>query len=453
MIADDRTNSKRRRQWSAALAKYTDQHTVPMLALGFASGLPYMLLFSTLSVWLTEAGVTLTNIGLASFVGFPLTLNFLWAPLVDRISLPVLGRLLGRRRGWILFCQLFIVGGILAMAVIDPAKDLFGILIAATVVSVALATQGVAIDAWRIEAAGSDDRQAALAAPMLLGARVALLLSGAGALYIAAFISWPAAYAVMAALMVVGIFGTLFASPLTDGAAKREPRATHGRNLGHALYFATISPFVDFFSRHGWTAVLILATIGCYRLPDFLLTVMSNPFYLSVGFSKVEIASISQIIGISAMIAGTVAGGLVFVRIGVVRSLLLGVVLLSITHFAYAWLAVVGHNLTAMTVTVSLENFVAGFGGTALIAYMSSLTSKAFTATQYALLTSFIALPGHLIAGFSGYMVGALGGFYWFFIFASAMGIPSVVLTSMLIRTTRRQIVATAQIEPVIPMA
>ncbi|MEJ0028523.1 MAG: hypothetical protein WDN01_21070 [Rhizomicrobium sp.] len=412
-----------------------------MLALGFAAGLPFVLLFSTLSIWLTEAGVPLTHIGLASFIGLPSALNFAWAPLVDHVPVPFLERRFGRQPAWILLSQFFLIGGIVAMANINPATNLAAMMVAATVVSVALATQGVAIDAWRIRAAGSDDRQTVLAAPMLLGARVALLLSGAGVLYIAAAISWQAAYEIAATLMIVGMMGALSAARLTDSpAASTQDGGRAEGGLVHDVYFAVVRPFVDFVIRYRWSTILILATIGFNRLTDILLAVMANPFYLSLGFTKGELALVSQIVGISAMIVGTFVGGIVAVRMTVLRMMLLGTVLMSTVHFAYAWLATMGHSLPAITITVSLENFAGGFGGIALVAYMSRLTAKPFTATQYALLSSFIALPGQLLAGFSGYVVEAVGGFYWFFIVASLVGIPSVILTQLLIRHTARQL-------------
>jgi len=401
-----------------------------MFVLGFSSGLPFLLIFSTLSAWLTDAGVSLESIGLASYVGLAFTIKFLWAPLVDHLRVPLLQGWLGRRRAWMLLAQIVVAGGVLAMSRIDPGTNLFGMVIAAVVVAFASATQDIAIDAWRIEAAGSEDNQATMAAATQLGYRIALIAAGAGALYIAEFASWSASYATMAALVGIGMVGTLvaFRPPEHPVPASEVPKVLRRSDTLTWLYDAAVAPFVDFFKRYGWTALLILAAIGAYRLPDFVMGVMANPFYLKLGFAKSEIASVSKLFGIWMTIAGALIGGTVAMRIGMMRMLLIGACLVSATNLAYAWLATVGPHVWALTVTVSLENLAGGFGGTALIAFMSSLTSTSFTATQYALFSSFFALPGKIAGGLSGYMVESLGGFYWFFIMTAGLGIPAVLL-------------------------
>lgn len=429
-------DSAARRSWAEAALAYTRPRVLTMFVLGFSSGLPFLLIFSTLSAWLTEAGVSLATIGFASYVGLAYTIKFAWAPLVDRLPLPLIGPLLGRRRAWMLLAQIVVAGAIFAMSRIDPAIDLAGMVIAAIVVAFASATQDTAIDAWRIEAAAGKDEQATMAAATQLGYRIALIAAGAGALYIADYASWSASYAAMAALMVVGVAGTLLAyrppepAPEEGAAAALAPR----QDLLRWLYDAAVAPFVDFFARKGWVALLILAAIGFYRLPDFVMGVMANPFYLDLGFTKSEIASVSKLFGIWMTIAGALIGGAVAVRLGMMRMLLIGAVMVSVTNLAYAWLATVGPHVWALTVTVSLENLAGGFGGTALIAYMSSLTSTAFTATQYALFSSFFALPGKIVGGLSGLMVESLGGFYGFFILTAAMGAPAVALVWLLMR-------------------
>lgn len=430
----------RRQGWMAALSAYLEPRVLTMFVLGFSSGLPFLLIFSTLSAWLSESGVRLADIGLASYVGLAFTIKFLWAPLVDRVRLPLLDRWLGKRRAWMLVAQIVVAGGVFAMSQIDPGTNLFGMVVAAVVVAFASATQDIAIDAWRIEAASSKDRQATMAAATQLGYRIALIAAGAGALYIAEYASWSASYATMAALMGVGMIGTLVAyrTPEHDAVTANVPRPGVARTGTLAwLYDAAVAPIVDFFARNGWVALLILAAIGAYRLPDFVMGVMANPFYLDLGFTKAEIASVSKLFGIWMTIAGALIGGAVAVRLGMMRMLLIGAALVSVTNLAYAWLATVGPDVWALTVTVSLENLAGGFGGTALIAYMSSLTSTAFTATQYALFSSFFALPGKIAGGMSGYMVEGLGGFYWFFILTAAMGIPAVLLVLLLIRVTK----------------
>ncbi len=434
-IAADETA---RQSWVTGFTAYLEPRVLTMFVLGFSSGLPFLLIFSTLSAWLTEAGVSLAEIGLASYVGLAFTIKFLWAPLVDRVPVPLLGRWLGRRRAWMLVAQLIVAGGVFAMSQIDPGTNLFGMVVAAVVVAFASATQDIAIDAWRIEAAGDKDKQATMAAATQLGYRIALIAAGAGAPYIAEFASWSASYATMAALMGVGMLGTLVAFRPPERAVDPAlaPQAIRQNGTLAWLYDAAVAPFVDFFKRYGWTALLILAAIGAYRLPDFVMGVMANPFYLNLGFAKSEIASVSKLYGIWMTIAGALIGGAVAVRVGMMRMLLIGVVLVTVTNLAYAWLATVGPEVWALAVTVSLENLAGGFGGTALIAYMSSLTSTSFTATQYALFSSFFALPGKIMGGLSGIMVESLGGFYWFFIVTAAMGIPAVVLVFWLVLVT-----------------
>lgn len=439
MTTADGADHDARRSWADAFRAYASPRVLVMLVLGFSSGLPFLLIFSTLSAWLTEAGVSLQNIGLASYVGLAFTIKFLWAPLVDRLPLPLLGKLLGRRRAWMLLAQVAVAGGIYVMSTIDPGTNLMGMVGAAVFVAFASATQDIAIDAWRIEAAENKDAQATMAAATQLGYRLALIAAGAGALYIADGASWSVSYASMAALMCVGMIGTFIAYRPAETRPGASPADAFAPRVGALrwLYEAAIAPFVDFFARHRWVALLMLAAIGAYRLPDFVMGVMANPFYLDLGFTKSEIASISKLFGIWMTIAGAMIGGLVAPKLGMMRMMLIGAVLVSVTNLAYAWLATMGPDLGALTVTISLENLAGGFGGTALIAYMSSLTSTAFTATQYALFSSFFALPGKIAGGMSGYMVTSLGGFYWFFILTAAMGIPAVLLVWWLMRVTR----------------
>jgi len=440
--ADTAMTSKR--SWAEAFRAYASPRVLVMLVLGFSSGLPFLLIFSTLSAWLTEAGVSLKDIGLASYVGLAFTIKFLWAPLVDRLPLPLLGRWLGRRRAWMLLAQVAVAAGIFLMSTIDPGTNLIGMVGAAVFVAFASATQDIAIDAWRIEAAENKDAQATMAAATQLGYRLALIAAGAGALYIADGASWSVSYATMATLMGIGMIGTFFAFRPPEQAAAASPAADFAPRQGFLrwLYDAAVAPFVDFFARNRWTALLILAAIGFYRLPDFVMGVMANPFYLDLGFTKSEIASVSKLFGIWMTIVGAMLGGLVAPKLGIMRMLLIGAFLVSITNLAYAWLATVGPDVGALTVTISLENLAGGFGGTALIAYMSSLTSTAFTATQYALFSSFFALPGKIVGGMSGYMVEGLGGFYWFFILTAVMGLPAVFFVWMLIRAQARAALA-----------
>jgi PAT family beta-lactamase induction signal transducer AmpG len=322
-----------------------------------------------------------------------------------------------------LLAQAAIAASLVGISFCDPHARLSPIAIGAAVLAFAAATQDIAIDAWRIEAAPRAE-QGAMAASYQLGYRFAIIASGAGALYIAQYVSWHAAYLAMAALMLVGVGAVLAAGHVETGPAPQDggedDKQPAGQQAGQRygvqwygalaragawLYRAAIAPFIDFFSRHGWGALLILALIGLYRVPDFVMGVMANPLYIDLGFSLAQIATVVKLFGVWMTIGGAIVGGLAVARFGIMRSLIIGVCAVAIGNLVFAWLATQGDNLSALTIAISSENFAGGFAGTALIAYMSSLTSTAFTATQYALFSSIYALPGKLLGGLSGLMV------------------------------------------------
>jgi PAT family beta-lactamase induction signal transducer AmpG len=405
---------------------FTDPRVGLMLPLGFSAGLPFLLVFSTLSAWLREAGVSRTEIGLLSWLGFAYAWKFLWAPLIDRYSVPVLSRILGRARGWMALAQIGIVVGLVGIAFSDPKASLGLTVACALLVAFSSATQDVVIDGWRINAAETA-RQGMMAAAYQLGYRLALISAGAGALYMAEFVSWRAAYIAMAALMGVGLLGTLLA-PSTDAVVERKPLSFAG---------AVIEPLADLFRRKEWLLVPILLLVGLFRLPDFVAGVMANPLYIDLGFSKVDIANVSKLYGVWIGILGAFAGGLALTRAGLWPTLLVGAVIAAASNLMFAWLAAAGPRLELLTLAISVDNFAAGFAGSALIAYMSGLTSPAFAATQYALLSSLYALPGKFIGGFSGAVVDAYG--YPVLFTATAMiGIPLVVLCFIVRRDTVR---------------
>lgn len=398
------------------LSVYFRPRIALMLTLGFSSGLPFLLIFGTLSAWLREAHISRTDIGLMSYVGLAYTIKFLWAPLVDQIRLPILARMFGKRRAWMLLAQAAIAASLVAISFFDPRVALMPIAIGAVVLAFAAATQDIAIDAWRIEAAPKSE-QGTMAAAYQLGYRFAIIASGAGALYVAQYVSWHAAYLAMAALMLLGVGAVLLAPRVESdnatsddmGDAHHQPGDAHLRGRISAafswLYHAVVAPFIDFFSRHGWTALLILALIGLYRVPDFVMGVMANPLYIDLGFSLAEIATVVKLFGVWMTIGGAIVGGISVARFGLMRSLIIGVCAVAAGNLVFSWLAAQGNDVTALTIAISSENFAGGFAGTALIAYMSSLTSTAFTATQYALFSSIYALPGKLLGGLSGMMV------------------------------------------------
>ncbi|SED73392.1 MFS transporter, PAT family, beta-lactamase induction signal transducer AmpG [Rhizobiales bacterium GAS191] len=413
------------KRWPLAADILTDRRLALMLALGFSSGLPLLLVFSTQSAWLREVGVTRTDIGLMSYVALSYSLKFIWAPVIDAVDLPGLAGLLGRRRAWMLVTQLGVAIGLVGLAFGDPAHALRWTIASAFFVAFAGATQDVVIDAWRIDAA-PPERQGVMSATYQLGYRLALLCAGAGALYIADYVSWKAAYLAMAAMMAVGVGACL----LAPGPAADLPRpdiasspARHWPNLAASF----VEPLADLARRHGWMLVLILALVAVYRLPDFVSGVMANPLYIDLGFSKSDIATVSKLYGVWIGIAGAFAGGFAVSRLGLMPTLLFGGIAASASHLMLAWLAASGARLDLLTLAISVENFASGFAGTALIAYMSSLTSPLFAATQYALLSSLYALPGKLIGGLSGVMVDHFG-YPTFFAMTSTIGIPVVLL-------------------------
>jgi PAT family beta-lactamase induction signal transducer AmpG len=445
-------------RFAAPFQAYLKPRIALMLALGFSSGLPFILVGATLSLWLRTAHVSRTDIGLLSYATLAYTIKVLWAPVVDRLKLPFLDRWLGKRRAWMLIAQAAVAAGLCALAICDPAKSLLPIVIAATLTGFAGATQDISIDAWRIESAPRQD-QGAMAAAYQLGYRFAILAAGAGALYIAQFVSWHAAYFTMAAMMGFGIAAVLLAPHLDGerGAVAGERTAEELGLQGNAaqiitvLYRAVIAPIVDFFAHQGWMGFVILALIGTYRIPDFVMGVMANPLYIDLGFTPAAIATVVKFFGVWITIAGALSGGVAIARFGIMRSLTVGIIASILGNLVFAWLAIQGAHVSALTIAIGAENFAGGFAGTALIAYMSSLTSVAFTATQYALFSSFYALPGGLLKGLSGKMVDwfqahpAIAGTFLdpgtlashantvaytpFFVCTALMGVPALLLT------------------------
>ena len=393
----------------------TDKTLALMLALGFSSGLPFLLIFSTQSARLREAGVPVTEIGLLSYVALCYSFKFVWSPAIDAFDLPILARLLGRRRAWMLAAQLAVALGLLALSASDPKHGLTGLVVASFLTAFAAATQDIVVDGWRIDAAPIE-KQGMMSATYQLGFRLALLCAGAGAFYIADYANWHAAYATMAALMLIGIGANLL-SP------RRPDRVVTPGRPG----LAVVEPVGDLARRYGLWLVVILLLVALYRLPDFLTGVMANPLYIDLGFSKSEIATASKLYGVWIGIAGAFGGGLAISRLGLMPSLLIGGIAASASHLALAWLALHGHRFDLLIVSVSLESFAGGFAGTALIAFMSSLTTPALAASQYALLSSLYALPGKVIGGLSGLMVAKVG-YPIFFACSSTIGIPVAAL-------------------------
>lgn len=444
-----------RPSWSEAIAVYRQPRVITMLFLGFAAGLPLLLVFSTLSAWLRDMEVSRSAIGFFGWVGITYSIKVFWAPIVDRVPLPWLTAALGKRRSWILLGQFGIMLGLLGMALVDAQNNLMAVALMALVVAFSSSTQDIAIDALRIEAA-EPEYQGAMSATYILGYRVAMLVAGAGALYIAQYAepmvgkaeAWQWSYAAMASLMLVGVVTVLvigepsepnvehLGDELVEELLHRKARSKPERA---AVWFASavVAPFVDFFKRNGRFALVILLFIGMFRLSDIVMGIMANPFYLDLGFSKAEIASIGKLFGFFMTIAGSFLGGLMVVRYGINRPLLAGATMVALTNLLFAHLATVGPDINWLAVVISADNLSGGFSNAVLIAYLSSLTNRAYTATQYALFSSLMTLPGKFTSGFSGLIVDG-AGYHFFFTYAAVMGIPAILLAFYLLRREGR---------------
>jgi PAT family beta-lactamase induction signal transducer AmpG len=480
-----------KRTFLSALAVFLEVRTLCMLGLGFASGLPNLLIFDTLSAWLRTAGVSLSVIGFFALATLSYSLKFVWAPLVDRTSIPVLTRLFGHRRSWMLVTQGLIMAGLWLISGQDPATGLWRIALFAVAVGFSGATQDIVMDAWRIEVA-PDDRQGPMLTAYQWGYRIAVIVAGAVPLFMAERVGWSLSYAAMAALMSIGVVAVLFAPrearhnlrPVPVGDTPSRPaleviewiirlaliavvaliigsglsgspdlltniltwlggtadqaaalkKAWTAKPAGAYLQFAAVAvglaglviacwpipkfktrpgvylavsfgaPLQDFFQRFAGLAGPILALICLYRLADFVLNIM-NPFYIDLGFTLDQIAEVRKIFGVVASMVGVFIGGLSVVRLGIIRTMVIGAFASPVSNLIFAWLAAQGPHTSALYVAISLDNVATGYAGTALIAYMSSLTSAGFTATQYALFSSLYALPGKLIASQSGRLV------------------------------------------------
>lgn len=433
--------------WREAIAVYRHRRVITMLFLGFSAGLPFLLVFSTLAAWLADSQISRSAIGLFAWVGITYSVKVLWSPIVDRVQLPLLTKLFGQRRSWMILSQIGIACGLIGLAFTNPANQIYLVVVFALLIAFSSATQDIAIDAFRIEAT-TIERQGAMAAAYQFGYRVALLVAGAGALYLADFFSWSASYLVMALLMLVGIITALIISEPTHTEHEKHfnyedqvnvylsRKLKLPENFQKAIAWfigAVINPFIEFFVRNGTNALLILLFISIFRISDITMGIMANPFYLDLGFSKSEIASVAKFFGFFMTLAGAGIGGLLVVRYGVMRPLLLGAVMVSATNLLFAYMATQGADLTLLAVVISADNLSGGLATTAFIAYLSGMTNQAYTATQYALFSSLMTLPGKFISGFSGFIVDGYG-YVNFFVYASMVGIPAIILVIYLMQ-------------------
>ena len=414
--------------WLSRLAApYRNPAALRMFFLGFSSGLPLLLVLGTLSFRLRECGIDLKTIGFMSWVGLCWGMKWLWAPLVDQLPLPWLTDRLGRRRSWLLLAQAGLLVGLTLIAFSHPSEDLTQTALFAVLTAFFGATQDIALDAYRIES-GTEEEQASFAAMYQTGYRLAMIWSGAGALALAAAFDagaeggWRAAYLIMAASLLPGMATVLLApEPVRKAPVQR------ARNAAVWFYEAACLPFVDFFKRFGGWAVVVLLLIATYRISDVVMGVMANPFYSDMGFTKEEVAAVSKVFGVVMTLAGAFVGGVVALRIGVMKTLFLGGVLSAATNLLFSVLATRGHDLTFLIFTVSADNLAGGLASAAFVAYLSGLTNTAYSATQYALFSSVMLLLPKFLAGFSGVAVEAVG-YAGFFTATACLGLPVLVL-------------------------
>ncbi|MDF1630649.1 MAG: MFS transporter [Alcanivoracaceae bacterium] len=415
---------------------YSQPRVLIMLLFGFSAGLPFLLVFSTLSAWLRDVGIERATIGYFSWVGILFSIKVLWSPVVDQLRLPFLHRWLGQRRSWLLLAQAGIITALLLMTATGPVGHLERFAWLALLVAFCSATQDICVDAYRIESA-PEELQGAMAAGYIFGYRLALLVAGAGAFYLAEYWSWAIAYQGMAACMLVGVVTTILV---------REPDIPPREFLSHGvaawLHQSVAMPFIEFFNRFGRHAAVLLLFISIYRISDITMGVMANPFYLDMGFAKDEIANVAKVFGFFMTIAGSAIGGIVVVRYGIARPLIVGAAMVAATNVLFAMMAASTPNLTWLAVVISADNLSAGFANVCFIAYLSSLTSRQFTATQYALFSSLMTLPGKFIGGYSGEVVDQFG-YPIFFSYAAILGVPAVLLSWYVWRRSEKGGIAT----------
>lgn len=416
--------------WIAASRIYFTRRLITVLFLGFAAGLPFLLMFGTLTAWLSQAGIDKTSIGLFVLTGTAFTLKFLWAPLVDRMPLPLLSRLLGQRRSWLALSQIVCIASLIGIALSDPGVELLITASWTVALAFASATQDIVIDAYRIETL-EEDEQGAGAAVYQLGYRLALILAGAGALILADAAGWMITYTVMAALMGVGLLTTLV-SPEPQRPAS-SAISTEKKLKSYVIWIreSVVAPFAEFMSRPGWALILLFVVF--YKYADGIWAAMANPFYLELGFTLTEIGVVSKTYGVVMTIVGSILGGIMVLRLGILKSVLFGAISMALTNLLYAGLAVIGPSVPALVVVISIENLANGIGGTAFIAYLSSLCNLAYTATQYALLSSFMNVARTFLASGGGWLADQVD---WatFFVITTLAGIPGVVLLLYLIK-------------------
>ena len=425
------TTTEAKQSLAEILSAYTQKITLRMFFLGFSAGLPLLLVLGTLGFWLREAGIDRSTIGYLSWIGLIYGLKWVWAPLVDRLTLPLLSNWLGRRKAWLLIAQVLVMIGLVGMSMSDPSQQVNAVAWFAVLVAFGSATQDIALDAFRIESADTK-MQGVLAAAYQTGYRFAMIWAGAGVLWIAAraqntpdnvydHYGWQIAYLCMAVSMLVGVITVLI--------SKEKPFVpkTDVHSVKQWIQVAFIEPFADFLKRYQWHAVLILSLIAVYRISDVVMGIMANPLYVDMGYTKDEVASVTKIFGVIMTLLGAFIGGGLTVRFGIFRILMLGAILSAASNLLFAWLATRGHDLSGLIFVISADNLSSGIASAAFIAYLSSLTNVSYSATQYALFSSMMLLIPKWMAGFSGVFVDHFG-YSTFFISTAIIGLPVLIL-------------------------
>ena len=423
-----------------------------MLFLGFSAGLPLLLVFGTLSAWLARSGIDKSTIGYVSWVALLYGFKFAWSPLVDRLRLPIIGLLLGQRRSWMLVAQAGIVLGLLLMSNSDPVTSLGLLVYAALLVAFSSATQDIAIDAWRIEAMPTES-QGAMSGTYQMGYRLGMLLAGGGAFSLAHFYSWPTAYAVLSLFMLVGVVTTLLIPEpernISQDTWQQEQQVVHFlENSNHLpeklrqiyawMIGAVICPFTEFFKRNGHFALMVLLFIAVFRISDISMGIMANPLYVDIGYSDLQIGLVTKTIGPVVTIIGALLGGAMVIRYGVFPILMLGAIIVIVTNLLFVLVALNPPSTLFLSMVIAADNVSAGIAGSAFIAYLSGLTNKAYTATQYALFSSLMLLPAKFIGGFSGSVVEDFG-YVSFFFYTAALGLPAIVLIKILANHEKKE--------------
>jgi len=424
MTADTETHTE-----SPGWRYYLQEKVLIIFFLGFSAGLPFALVYSTLTAWLETAAVQRSTISTFAWLGFAYSFKFLWAPIVDSMKIPFLTRWLGRRRGWMLLAQLSIGAALFVLSGVNPAENIELFAIAAFAVAFSSATQDIVVDAYRIECAESR-MQGVLAAAYQYGYRVSLLLSMAGALIMSDHMEWSMIYKIMSLMMVIGLTTTLLCKEPVTSVAPVAPAGTPFlQKISMWFIHSVVDPFSDFLQRFGRFAVVLLIFVSLYRISDYVLGILANPFYIDIGYTGTQIGLIAKTYGTWVTIFGIGFGGWAVLKLGVARCLVTATVLIASTNLFFAVMVLVGPEPWMLAVTITADNVAQGFGGTVLIAYLSSLVNPSFTATQYALLSSVMSLFPKFLAGYAG-NIQELVGWLGFFLYAAALGIPAIFLAS-----------------------